>query len=153
MCVEASYIICVIKSVKPPVKLKKKTFSKKLLNNLPIKHGCLAETLAVAFLTKNHYQILARNVCFKNHELDIIALDVQYDEYVFIEVKWRKNNRFGEGSGAVNHKKILSMTVVAKQWLNKQKFPKAWRFDIISLFGDLTKDNLTIKHFKNITWL
>lgn len=138
---------------KPPVKLKKKIFSKKLLSNLSFKQGCLAETIASAFLTKNNYQILARNLRFKNHELDIIALDLQYDEYVFTEVKWRKNNRFGEGSDAVDYKKILSMQIVAKQWLKKQKFPKAWRFDIISLFGDLTKDNLTIKHFKNITWL
>ncbi|MFA6813954.1 MAG: YraN family protein [Candidatus Pacebacteria bacterium] len=138
---------------KPPVKLKKKIFSKKLLSNLSFKQGCLAETIASAFLTKNNYQILARNLRFKNHELDIIALDLQYDEYVFTEVKWRKNNRFGEGSDAVDYKKILSMQIVAKQWLKKQKFPKAWRFDIISLVGNLQSQNLKIRHFKNITWL
>lgn len=152
MYVAVSYITYVIKSVKPPAKLKKKTFSKKSLSNLPIKHGCLAETLAVAFLTKKHYQILARNVCFKNHELDVVALDLKYNEYVFVEVKWRKNDHFGEGSDAVNYQKLLSMQLVADKWLNKQKYLKAWRFDIISLFGDLTKENLTIKHFKNITW-
>lgn len=96
---------------------------------------------------------MARNLRFKNHELDIIALDLQYDEYVFTEVKWRKNNRFGEGSDAVDYKKILSMQIVAKQWLKKQKFPKAWRFDIISLVGNLQSQNLKIRHFKNITWL
>ena len=138
---------------KPPARLKKKTFSKKLLNNLSSKQGYCAETIACAFLTKNKHQILARNLCFKNYELDIIALDLQYDEYVFIEVKWRKDDRRGEGSTAVNHKKILSMQQVANRWLSKQKFPKAWRFDIISLVGDLKKANLTIKHFKNITWL
>jgi len=139
--------------VKPPARLKKKTFSKKLLNNLPNKHGYLAEKIASAFLTKNNYRILARNICYKNHELDIIALDLQHDEYVFLEIKWRKNNQFGEGSDAVNYKKILSMHVVAKQWLSKQKYPKAWRFDIISLVGDLQSRNLKIRHFKNISWL
>jgi putative endonuclease len=143
----------VTKSVKPPAKLKKKIFSKKLLNNLSVKHGCRAETIASAFLTKNNCQILARNLTYKNHELDIIALDLEYDEYVFVEIKWRQNDHFGEGSNAVNDKKLSSMWLVAKQWLNKQKYPKAWRFDIISLVGDLTSQNLTIRHFKNISWL
>jgi len=96
---------------------------------------------------------LARNLTYKNHELDIIALDLEYDEYVFVEIKWRQNDHFGEGSNAVNDKKLSSMWLVAKQWLNKQKYPKAWRFDIISLVGDLTSQNLTIRHFKNISWL
>jgi putative endonuclease len=143
----------VVKSVKPPARLKRKTFSKKLLNNSLIKQGCFAESIACAFLTKNNYQILAQNLAYKNHELDIVALDLQYDEYVFVEVKWRNSDRFGEGSQAVDYKKILSMQIVAKQWLAKQKFPKAWRFDIISLLGNLKSRNLTIRHYKNISWL
>jgi putative endonuclease len=143
----------VTKSVKPPARLKKKTFSKKLLNNPLVEHGCCAESIASAFLTKKNYQILAQNLTYKNHELDLIALDVQHDEYVFVEVKWRNNDQFGEGSGAVNYKKILSMQIVAKQWLAKQKFPKAWRFDIISLLGNLKSQNLKIRHYKNISWL
>lgn len=112
----------------------------------------MAETVACAFLTKKNYQIVERNLCFKNHELDIIALDLQYDEYVFVEVKWRKNENFGEGSAAVNQQKLSSMQIVADQWLSKQKFSKAWRFDIISLVGDLNTANLTIKHYKNVSW-
>jgi putative endonuclease len=139
--------------VKPPAKLKKKIFSKKLRSNWKIQQGCLAEATASAFLTKENYQILEQNLRFKNHELDIIALDLKYNEYVFVEVKWRKNENFGEGSFAVNRQKIKSMEVVAKQWLQKQKFPKAWRFDIISLVGNLQSQNLKIRHFKNITWL
>jgi len=139
--------------VKPLAKLKKKTFSKKLKSNWKIQQGCLAEAAASAFLTKKNYQVLERNLSFKNHELDIIALDLKYDEYVFIEVKWRKSDIFGEGSLAVNYQKINSMQIVAKQWLKKQKFPKAWRFDIISLAGNLQSQNLKIRHFKNITWL
>jgi putative endonuclease len=143
----------VTKSVKQPAKLKKKIFSKKTLKNKFIKNGYSAETLACAFLTKNHYQILERNLAYKNHELDIIALDLEHDEYVFFEVKWRNNSRFGEGDSAVDYKKILSMYLVAKQWIKKQKFQKAWRFDIISLVGDLKNRNLKIRHFKNISWL
>jgi len=112
----------------------------------------LAEAVACAFLTKKNYQIIIRNLCFNRHELDIVALDLKHDEYVFVEVKWRKNEDFGEGSAAVNQQKLLSMQIVADQWLSKQKFSKAWRFDIISLVGDLNKANLTIKHYKNVSW-
>jgi putative endonuclease len=139
--------------VKPPVKLKKKVFSKKLRSNWKIQQGCLAEATASAFLTKENYRVLTQNLSFKNHELDIVALDLKHNEYVFVEVKWRKNEDFGEGSLAVNHQKIRSMQIVAKQWLRKQKFPKAWRFDIISLVGNLQSQDLKIRHFKNITWL
>lgn len=124
-----------------------------MLNNSSIRNGCLAESIASAFLTKNNYQVLTQNLVYKKHEIDIVAFDFQHNEYVFIEVKWRKNNCFGEGSKAVDYKKILSMQIVAKQWLSKQKFPKAWRFDIISLLGDLNTKKLTIKHYQNITWL
>ena len=46
-------------------KVKRKTFSKKLLNNSLIKQGCFAESIACAFLTKNNYQILCAKSCLQ----------------------------------------------------------------------------------------
>jgi len=113
----------------------------------------LAENKASAFLTKQNYQILERNLRFKNHELDLIALDLKQNEYVFFEIKWRRNDFFGDGSLAVNWRKLQSMQLVAKKWLIKQEFKKAYRFDIISLVGNLDNQDLKIRHFKNVTWL
>ena len=114
-----------------------------------------AEDRACAFLTNQDYQILERNLRLKNWEVDIIAWDKRYDEYVFVEVKWRKNEQFGEGSQAVDGRKLRSIGRVAKVWLNKQQFAKAYRFDIISLVGKLDekfRQQLIISHFKNVTW-
>jgi len=48
------------------------------------------------------------------------------------------------------------MQTVAYYWLNQQS-PKAYRFDIISLTGNLTgglsSGSLEIKHYQNISWL
>lgn len=113
----------------------------------------MAEIKASAFLTKQNYQILERNLRFKNHEIDLIALDQKEDEYVFLEVKWRQSDLFGEGSSAIDWRKLQSMQIVAQKWLREQQFSKAHRFDIISLIGNLQSQNLKILHFENVTWL
>ena len=96
--------------------------------------------------------ILEKNLKYKNFEIDIIALDQKFDELVFIEVKYRKNDNFGEASLAVNQQKLNKMQRVAQAYLRKKKFKKDYRFDIISIIGNLDKDNLEIKHFENISW-
>ena len=60
-------------------------------NNILGKRG---EQLAVSFLEKKGYQILATNWRHRRAEIDIIAMDE--DVLVFVEVKTRNNNNFGE---------------------------------------------------------
>lgn len=96
--------------------------------------------------------ILERNLKYKNFEIDIVALDQEFDEIAFIEVKFRKNDNFGDASLAVDQRKLNKMQRVAKVYLAKKKFKKAYRFDIISIVGNLDKANLEIKHFENISW-
>lgn len=78
-------------------------------------------------------------------------IDEKFDEIVFVEVKYLSTNSYGDGSQAVDQRKLGSMLKVANSYLRKRQFKKSYRFDIISLVGNLNKPR--IEHFENITWL
>ena len=95
--------------------------------------------------------ILERNLDYQNREVDLVALDQTHDEIVFCEVKYRSNERYGAGYEAVNHLKLAKLERVATAYLKKMQLQKDYRFDIISVCGDLNRPQ--IEHFENITWL
>lgn len=109
------------------------------------KIGQSGENQAVTFLLKDNYKILARNFRYKQLEIDIIALDKTADELVFIEVKYRKSNNFGEPSQAVSTKQLRNLEIASQVFFTQHQLEKNFRFDIISILP--TK----IKHFKNVT--
>ena len=109
--------------------------------------GQRGEAKAAKFLTNKNYQILDINIRIKNNEVDIIALDKSYDEVVFIEVKTRNTDFYGNPSSAVNNKKIASMNMVACAYLRDKRLQKDYRFDII------TVTPAGVEHFENISWL
>lgn len=95
--------------------------------------------------------LLEKNIRLGNSEIDLIVLDQKFDEIVFVEVKYREKKEYGDPSQAVDQKKINKMISVAKSYLRKKQFKKDYRFDIISVSGDLKEPE--IEHFENITWL
>jgi putative endonuclease len=141
----------VTKSVKPPAELKKKVFSKKQRSLPNFSKGIQAEELALTFLVNKGYLLLEKNLSLANCELDLVMLDQQFDEIVFIEVKYRQKDDYGDASLAVNQKKLNNMIKVANSYLRKKQFQKSYRFDIISVVGNLPQAK--IEHFENITWL
>jgi putative endonuclease len=146
----------VIELVNQPLELKRRVLSikQRSLNNFRV--GVVGETRACDYLEKQNYQILSKNVRFKNKEVDIVALDTKFDEIVFIEVKTRISKLFGEPDLAVDRKKLGNMETVAKKYLKNQKLKKDYRFDIISISGKLQNKKFEwdseIEHFENITW-
>jgi len=101
-------------------------------------------------INKGHL-LLEKNLRFGNCEIDLITIDQKFDEIVFVEVKYRLKDDYGDASLAVNQKKLNNMIKVAKSYLKKEKFKKSHRFDIISVVGNLNKPR--IEHFENVTWL
>jgi putative endonuclease len=105
--------------------------------------GKIAEDLAVDFLIKNQYKILARNFRYLKAEVDIIA---EFENQIIIaEVKARNTDIFLEPQEAVNKKKIKLLVSAANYFIEENNINKEVRFDIISVLPNQQK-TLEIHH-------
>jgi len=98
--------------------------------------GTEKEELAVSYLTKQNADILVRNFYFRGGEIDLIAKDGEY--VCFIEVKYRKSNRFGAPEEAVTLSKQRKIIQGARYYLYCNRYPSdtPCRFDVISVSGE-----------------
>lgn len=111
--------------------------------------GTKGEQLAKEFLEKSGYEILDENWVFGKSELDLIAYKDR--QIIFIEVKTRSGNAFGEPEDFVNLAKQHHMELAAEEYIHLMDHQGEIRFDIISiLFSDA--DNHTIRHIEDAFW-
>lgn len=112
--------------------------------------GIFGETIASKYLSSHGYIIVERNFRKRYGEIDIIALDG--DTLVFVEVKTRRSNSFGEALEAITSSKIRKL--IQSSYFYKHlhpNLPDSIRIDAISIA--LTADNTVkeLKHIKNIS--
>ncbi|MCX6229182.1 MAG: YraN family protein [Bacteroidia bacterium] len=107
--------------------------------------GKKGEDLAVGYLKKNGYQILARNWHFDHKEIDIIAK--QQEELVILEVKTREGDYFEEPWEAISVRKIRNLVEAADAWILEHKSDATTRFDVVSI---VFSNGVTyeLKHFE-----
>ena len=100
------------------------------------KTGAAYERRAAEFLERNGVTILERNYSLKIGEIDIIGKDK--DDYIFVEVKYRKNTSYGYPNEAVTASKQKSICRIATIYLQNKKLPNngSFRFDVISILND-----------------
>lgn len=108
-----------------------------------IKKGQKGEKIAVNFLIARNYSIVERNYRYKRSEIDIIAK--QEDVLVFVEVKARNHNEFGNPEEAVNDKKVKKVIEGAENYIIENDWRGRIRFDIIAV--DLKTEN--VNHFED----
>jgi len=97
-----------------------------------IRTGKQGEDLAAAHLADNGYRILQRNYRSVFGEIDIVA--EEGDTLVFVEVKSRRSEAYGDPQLAVGPKKQRKISRVAMSYLSE----KGWnrrpaRFDIVAV--------------------
>jgi len=113
------------------------------------KLGNLGEELAIKYLKKHNYKILALNWQKRIGEIDIVAQD-QDKTMVFVEVKTRKNTSFGPPQEAVNPLKQRKLIKTAQYYiLENHKRDLPWRIDVIAVDLDNKEQIGHIRHFKN----
>lgn len=96
--------------------------------------GNLAEDLAVEYLEKNNYRIIARNFRYQKAEIDIVA---EFDDLIVVtEVKARSYNTVIEPQEAVTKKKIKSIVMCTDFFMQDKMIDKEVRFDIITVLPD-----------------
>ena len=109
--------------------------------------GKIGEDLATKYLENLGYSIIERNFVAKQGEIDIIAKDKK--EIVFIEVKTRTNNLYGEPVDAVNDPKEKHLVNSSNYYFYSRHLENEFvRLDVIEVY---LKDNTyKINHIKQI---
>ena len=108
--------------------------------------GDLGEKIASQYLSCNGYTIIDANFRYKTGEIDLICKDGDY--LVFIEVKTRNSNYFGEPAEAVNYRKKSKIIKTAELYIMKNKLTNTdFRFDIVEI--RLSKKTYVIDVIKN----
>ena len=98
--------------------------------------GGQLETFACDRLKQKGCRIVAVNFECKLGEIDIIAEDDT--TLVFVEVRYRKQNKFGGAIESVDFKKQSKIIKTAQFYLQQHQLTNkvACRFDVIALEGD-----------------
>ena len=96
--------------------------------------GNKGEMLASRYLLDKGYAVLHHNWRSGHKEIDIIAKEL--DTLVFVEVKSRTSEEFGNAFDAVTDKKIRLLISAAQAYLQKYEIDLKFRFDIITVIGD-----------------
>lgn len=112
--------------------------------------GILGEKIASQFLKKRRYRIIERNWRAKRWgEIDIIA--TKDDTLVFVEVKTRAGEGYGEPQEAITPYKIRSLKRAGYNYkLSHPQTPEALRLDAVSVFLTANLKLSKILLFENI---
>lgn len=108
-----------------------------------IRTGKKGEDIAVAYLKGEGYQILERNYRCPFGEVDIVAKDG--NTIVFVEVKSRRSERFGDPQVAVGQEKQKKISMISLNYLQEMRIPSDnARFDVVAvkMFPEGTKVEL-----------
>ncbi len=104
--------------------------------------GDAAEAAACATLEAAGCRILARNVRFREGELDIVADDG--GTLVFVEVRMRRGEGFGGADGSIDALKRRRLVRAAQHFLQDHYGARAGmppcRFDVITADGNGIRD-------------
>jgi len=106
--------------------------------------GERGEDFAVSYLLEHNYSILSRNFRYKRSEIDIIAR--KENLLVFVEVKTRRNYKFGFPEASVDSHKMEMIHMGAEAYMEEIKWRNDIRFDVIAILYGNTPE---IKHFKD----
>jgi putative endonuclease len=112
--------------------------------------GQKGEALAKDFLIEKGYEILDENWTFGKAEVDIIALI--NNTIVFVEVKARSGNYFGNPEEFVDAKKQENLSNAAEEYIYVVDHKGEIRFDIIAILFKKGFETYQINHIEDAFW-
>lgn len=114
-------------------------------NNL----GRKGEELAKQHLENTGYEILDENWRFGKAEVDLIAY--QNKTIIFVEVKTRTGNAFGEPEDFVDAAKQALLVSAADKFIELMDFNGEARFDIVAILFN-QQGNYRLNHIQDAFW-
>lgn len=109
--------------------------------------GVWGEEMAVAYLREKGYVILERDWHSKHRDIDIIAQ--QGECIVFVEVKTRRNRDFADPLQAIDYNKRKNLRLAINHYIHYRKIENPWRFDVITIVGELGCKMPEIEHIES----
>lgn len=108
-------------------------FSKTRQNNDRAATGRQAEVAACEYLQARGLTLVERNYLCKRGEIDLIMQDKQTT--IFVEVRYRRSDRFGSSAESVDGRKQAKLLATAEHYLQQhpQAAHGACRFDVVAL--------------------
>ncbi|MGK0499523.1 MAG: putative endonuclease [Oceanicoccus sp.] len=117
-------------------------------NNQAGNFGAIIEQKACHWLQQQGLEYIEKNYHCRAGEIDLIMQQQQY--LVFIEVRYRKHNRYGDGLESVDWRKQQKLNKAAKHFLQQRNRYQSWpcRFDVLAV-RPITENSATL-HW---TWI
>jgi putative endonuclease len=113
------------------------------------KIGNRGEGIAAEFLLRKGYQILEKNFLSRFGEIDLVAKDS--DAIVFVEVKTRRSQTFGDPEESVTPAKLERIQKAGLMWLQAHPHsPEDWRIEVISILLNEQQCVQDIRHFVDV---
>lgn len=106
--------------------------------------GNIGEKLALNFLEKFGYQLVANNYRYRRGEIDLIM--VKEGLLVFVEVKTRSDTKFGLPEEFLSERQQLKIMETAEHYLEHCGWEGNIRFDIVAI---VNSNGPAIDHFED----
>lgn len=119
-------------------------------NLYKINLGKWGEDVALHFLIGQGFSLLSRNFHTPDGELDLVM--VNQGALVIVEVKTRRNKKFGLPEEAVTDEKVDHL-VSATEWFLQEnpQYAENWRLDVVSVIGSPSGGEPQIEWFENVS--
>ncbi|MEH6416339.1 YraN family protein [Pseudomonas sp. CGJS7] len=104
--------------------------------------GAAVEAAARAYLLERGLRAVAANAHYRFGELDLVMLDGA--TVAFVEVRYRRDDRFGGGAASVDARKRRKLVMAAQAFLLAHPVyaDSPCRFDVIEADGDPARPDL-----------
>jgi putative endonuclease len=96
--------------------------------------GSAMEQLAEAFLKTQNLRPVARNHRCRHGEIDLVMRDGE--TLVFVEVRYRRSDRFGTAAETIDPRKQRRLAAAASHYLQGHPTLLPCRFDVVAVSGD-----------------
>ena len=126
------------------------TRNKSPTNNYKQLLGRQGEDIAAQYLKTLNWRIVATRFRTCNGEVDLVGRDKS--TLVFVEVKTRTSNTFGNAVEAISPLKLFRLSRVAEQYLQQYNWKGDFRIDVIGIEWPLAQKDPNIHHLKDVTF-
>jgi putative endonuclease len=110
--------------------------------------GRWGEKIAHDYLVGRGYKVIERNFRTEFGEIDLIT--ERDGVTVFVEVKTRSGEQYGNPEEAITPEKTLHMVESAQAFIqNSSGLIKEWRIDVIAIRRGSSEQSPEITHFEN----